>query len=228
MDFSVLRNKMVEEQLIPRGIDQPRLLAAFQKVPRHKFVSEKYLDSAYGDFPLPIDKGQTISQPYIVAVMTQYLGLTGNETVLEIGTGSGYQTAILAELAKFVYTVERLAPLAKHAAKILKDLDYRNVSVKVADGTAGLPSFAPYDGIVVTAGSPAVPQPLLAQLNFGARLVIPIGGSFNQVLTVFKKQKDKIEIREICGCVFVPLLGKYGWAMDDPGRDAGDDQRYDE
>ena len=202
---------MVEEQLIPRGIKDLRLLQAFQKVPRHKFVTEKYSDSAYGDFPLPIGAEQTISQPYMVALMTQCLELAGGETVLEIGTGSGYQAAILAELTGRVYSVERMADLAEQAEIRLKELGYHNVQIKTGDGTTGWQKYAPYDEIIVTAGAPAIPNPLIEQLGVGGRLVIPIGGSFNQILTVVNKHKDKIETEEICGCVFVPLLGKYGW-----------------
>lgn len=211
MDFSALRKRMVEEQLIARGIKDPRVLEAFQQVPRHKFVLEKYLDSAYGDFPLPIGAGQTISQPYMVALMTQCLELAGGEAVLEIGTGSGYQTAILAELAGQVYSVERLSSLTEKAERTLKILGYHNVQIKVANGTMGWPEFALYDGIIVTAGAPDIPKPLIEQLKIEARLVVPIGTNFNQILTVVKKHKTKIETNEICGCVFVPLLGKHGW-----------------
>lgn len=202
---------MVDEQLALRGIKEPPLLQAFQKVPRHKFVSEKYLDTAYEDFPLPIGAGQTISQPYMVALMTQCLRLAGRANVLEIGTGSGYQAAILAELAGSVYSVERVANLAEQAQERLQDLGYHNVQIKIADGTSGWPEHAPYDGIIVTAGAPSVPGPLVEQLKTGGRLVIPLGGTLNQVLTVFSKHKDKTTTEEICGCVFVPLLGKYGW-----------------
>ena len=211
MDFSALRERMVEGQLIARGIKNPRVLSAFRKVPRHKFVLEKYLDSAYEDFPLSIGAGQTISQPYMVALMSESLELTGEETVLEIGTGSGYQTAILAELAARVYSVERVASLAESAKGIIKDLDYHNTQIKVADGTMGWQEYAPYDGIIVTAGAPAIPKPLIEQLNNEGKLVIPIGGTFNQMLTQVIKHKDKVEVREICGCVFVPLVGKYAW-----------------
>lgn len=215
MDFAALREKMVKEQLIPRGIKEPGVLAAFGKVPRHKFVPEKYLDSAYADLPLPIGAGQTISQPYMAALMTQCLELSGEQSVLEIGTGSGYQAAILAELAGKVYSVERLDALAKQSQRRLQDLGYQNIRIKVADGSAGWPEFAPYDKIIVTAASPAIPRPFIEQLNIGAKLVIPVGGSANQVLTQVVKHKDKIETEELCGCVFVPLLGEYGWRKKD-------------
>jgi protein-L-isoaspartate(D-aspartate) O-methyltransferase len=216
MNYTLSRKRMVEEQLIPRGINDPRVLQAFRKVPRHKFAPEEYAQSAYEDYPLPIGEGQTISQPYMVALMTQSLQLSAKDSVLEIGTGSGYQAAILAELAKKVYTVERVASLAKNAEQTLNNLGYRDIRIKVYNGTMGWSEHAPYDGIVVTAGSPSIPQPLVKQLKNEARLVIPIGESFSQILTVVKKHKDKIETHEICGCVFVPLVGKYAWR----GKDA--------
>lgn len=215
MDFSALRKGMVKEQLIPRGIKDPRVLETFRKVPRHKFVPEKYLDSAYGDFPLSIGEGQTISQPYMVALMTQCLELSGGEAVLEIGTGSGYQAAILAQLASQVYSVERVVGLTEKAQLRLKDLGYRNIRIKFGDGTMGWPEFAPYDGIIVTAAAPAIPKALLEQLNIGGKLVIPLGGRFSQTLTVVNKPKGKIETSEICACAFVPLMGKYGWREED-------------
>lgn len=215
MNFSALRKKMVEEQLIPRGIKDKKVLEAFQKVPRHNFVPKRYLDSAYGDFPLSIGEGQTISQPYMVALMTECLGLSGEETILEIGAGSGYQAAILAELASRVYTVERVVSLAEKARACLKNLDYKNIQIEIGDGTRGWPEFAPYEGIVVTAAAPDIPKPLIEQLRIKGKLVIPIGGSFNQMLTVITKHKDRIETKQICGCVFVPLLGKYGWKEKD-------------
>ncbi|MBU3933401.1 MAG: protein-L-isoaspartate(D-aspartate) O-methyltransferase [Candidatus Omnitrophica bacterium] len=215
MDFPALRKKMVEEQLIPRGIKDPKVLEAFRKVPRHKFVPEKYLDSAYGDFPLSIGEGQTISQPYIVALMTQCLELSGEEAVLEIGTGSGYQAAILAQLASRVYSVERVAGLTEKAQLRLKDLGYRNIRIKSGDGTLGWPEFAPYGGIIVTAAGPDIPKALLEQLNIGGKMVIPVGGRFSQILTVVNKPEGRIETSEICACVFVPLMGKYGWGEED-------------
>lgn len=205
---------MVQNQLIRRGISDAKVLKAFREVPRHKFVPEKYLDSAYGDFPLPIGEGQTVSQPYMVALMTECLELSGKETVLEIGTGSGYQAAILAEIAGEVYSIERIAPLARQAQLRLKDLGYRNIHIKTADGTVGWKEFAPYGGIIVTAAAPSVPEALLEQMDFQAKLVIPLGTRFSQILTVVSKHKDKMEAKEICACVFVPLLGKYGWSQE--------------
>jgi protein-L-isoaspartate(D-aspartate) O-methyltransferase len=215
MNFSALRKKMVEEQLIPRGIKDKKVLEAFQKVPRHNFVPKRYLDSAYGDFPLSIGEGQTISQPYMVALMSECLGLSGGETILEIGAGSGYQAAILAELASRVYTVERVVSLAEGARTCLKNLNYKNIQIEIGDGTRGWPEFAPYEGIVVTAAAPDIPKPLIEQLRIKGKLVIPTGGSFSQMLAVITKHKDRIETKQICGCVFVPLLGKYGWKEKD-------------
>ena len=215
MDPLALKEKMVKEQLISRGINDPKVLAAFRKVPRDKFVLKKYIEAAYADYPLPIGAGQTISQPYIVALMTQYLELSGNETVLEIGTGSGYQAAILAELAAKVYSVERVKSLAERARSNLKDLGYRNIEIKVADGTLGWKEFSPYDGIIATAGAPNIPRPLIEQLKIKTKLVIPIGGRFNQMLTAVTKYEDKTESKQICACIFVPLVGRYAWEKED-------------
>ena len=211
MDFAVLRKRMVEEQLIPRGIKSERLLDAFYKVERHKFVPEDLRGSAYADFPVPIGEGQTISQPYIVALMTQCLDLTGEEKVLEIGTGSGYQSAILAELAKAVYTIERHANLAKSAENVLKESGYKNITIKVGDGTLGWKEIAPFDRIIITAASPRIPLPLTEQINESGKMVLPLGEPLSQVLTLLEKKKGKLESVQVCGCVFVPLIGKYGW-----------------
>ena len=211
MDYSVMRKRMVDEHLISRGIEDKRVLDAFYKVERHKFVPEELQGSAYADFPVPIGEAQTISQPYIVALMTQCLGLRGEERVLEIGTGSGYQAAILAELAKEVYTIERFENLAKRAEKVLLELGYTNIKIKVGDGTLGWLEAGPFDRIIVTAASPRVPLPLTEQLKESGKLVLPLGESFSQVLTVMEKKKDKLESTQVCGCVFVPLVGKYGW-----------------
>ena len=211
MDFAVLRKRMVEEQLIPRGIKKERLRDAFYKVERHKFVPEDLRGSAYADFPVPIGEGQTISQPYIVALMTQCLDLTGEEKVLEIGTGSGYQSAILAELAKEVYTIERFANLAKNAETVLKESGYKNITIKVGDGTLGWKEIAPFDRIIITAASPRIPLPLTEQINESGKMVLPLGEPLSQVLTVVEKKKGKLEFIQVCGCVFVPLIGKYGW-----------------
>lgn len=212
MNFDVLRREMVHGQLIARGdITDQRVLAAFLKVPRHKFIPSGEQKSAYGDFPLPISCGQTISQPYIVALMTQCLKLKAGARVLEVGTGSGYQAAILAELAGEVYTVERFAQLSESAKEALSDLGYSNIRFKAGDGTLGWQEYAPFNGIIVTAGAPKAPQPLLEQLADGGRLVIPIGEQTAQILTIFEKKADKIKSIEACGCVFVPLIGKEGW-----------------
>ena len=215
MDYATLRKKMVEEQLILRGIKNQRLLEAFYKVERHKFIPEELRGSAYADFPVPIGEGQTISQPYIVALMTECLDLTGQEKVLEIGTGSGYQAAIIAELAKEVYTVERHASLAKRAEALLGELGYQNITVKVGDGTLGWNEDAPFDRIIITAASPRIPLPLTDQLKDGGKIVLPLGETFSQVLTVVEKKKGKLESIQVCGCVFVPLVGKYGWCQTD-------------
>lgn len=208
--FYIARKRMVEEQIRPEVKDE-RVLDAFAKVPRHLFVDEGMIDQAYKDHPLYIGEGQTISQPLIVAMMTELLELKGGEKVLEIGTGSGYQTAILCELAKHVYTIERIAKLANRARKVLYDLGYINFTLNVGDGTLGWKEHAPYDGIIVTAGAPLAPAPIIEQLADGGRLVIPIGGEFEQVLTVIRRVEDKIIEKPISGCRFVKLVGEYGW-----------------
>ena len=209
MNFDILRKRMVEEQLIPRGVVNKKVLDAFLKVERHKFVPEELRSSAYADYPLPIGEGQTISQPYIVALMTECLDLSGQEKVLEIGTGSGYQAAILAELAKEVYSIERFSGLAEKAEEALIGLGYANIKIKVDDGTLGWKEFAPFDRIIITAASSRVPLPLAEQLKDGGKLILPLGEIFSQVLTLIEKKKDKLESTPICGCVFVPLIGKY-------------------
>lgn len=210
MDYKVLRKRMVDEQLIPRGIKNQNVLNAFYKLERHKFIPEELRSSAYADFPLPIGEGQTISQPYIVALMTECLNLTGQEKVLEIGTGSGYQAAILAELAKEVYSIERFDALARRAQTLIKELGYNNIEIKVGDGTLGWKETAPFDRIIITAASPQVPAPLTEQLKESGKLILPLGESFNQVLTVVEKKKGRLESIGVCGCVFVPLVGEYG------------------
>jgi protein-L-isoaspartate(D-aspartate) O-methyltransferase len=210
--FEYERDRMVSEQLIQRGITDQRVIAAFRKVPRHIFVEEPLQDRAYEDHPLPIGFGQTISQPYMVGLMTQILALHGNERVLEIGTGSGYQAAILAELAERVYTIERIKRLAERAEKILYDeLKYKNIVIIVGDGTYGVPQYAPFDRIIVTAGAPDIPKTLINQLADGGRLVIPKGDRYVQTLTVVDKKGEELVISYEGGCVFVPLIGKYGW-----------------
>ncbi len=202
---------MVLEQIEGRGIHDHRVLDCMRRVPRHLFVPERYLNQAYDDLPLPIGLSQTISQPYMVGLMTARLELTGSEKILEIGTGSGYQTAILAALANRVYSVERHELLAQQAQQILKRLHYENVSIHVGDGSYGWLEFAPYDGILVTAGAPEIPAQLIDQLNEGGRLVIPIGDAQRQHLVVARKQAHTIEQRIECGCIFVPLVGAAGW-----------------
>lgn len=202
---------MVKTQLIPRGIRDQRVLDAMMKVPRHLFVEEALRGEAYNDHPLPIGHKQTISQPYIVAVMTQALELKGNEHTLEIGTGSGYQTAILAELCEKVYTIERIRSLLEQARKRLWDLGYTNILFKAFDGTLGWEEYAPFDAIIVTAGAPKVPQPLLDQLAEGGRLVIPVGGKFSQDLIKITKKNGNIIQQDLGGCRFVDLIGVHGW-----------------
>lgn len=211
MDFKELRQLMVDVQLVSRGIKDKRVLAAFMNVPRHEFLPADMKSSAYEDCPLPIGNGQTISQPYMVALMSEILALKGTERVLEIGTGSGYQAAILSELAREVYSVERIEKLAHAAEENLKRLGYFNVHIHVCDGSLGLSAFAPYDGIIVTAGAPRIPASLIKQLKEGGRLVIPVGGNFSQVLTVAEKKKEESCVNEVCGCIFVPLIGEEGW-----------------
>jgi protein-L-isoaspartate(D-aspartate) O-methyltransferase len=210
-DFAKERLAMVEEQLKRRGIRDGRVLEAMSKVPRHTFVPEAHRGAAYEDRPLPIGEGQTISQPYMVAVMTQSLDLKGEERVLEIGTGSGYQTAILAELAKEVCTMERIPALLERARSILQSLGYENILFKIGDGTKGWPEKAPFEGIIVTAGAPEIPQTLLAQLADGGRLVIPVGPRYTQTLYKVTRRGKNYTEEDITGCVFVPLLGEYGW-----------------
>ncbi len=202
---------MVKTQLIPRGIKDQRVLDAMLKVPRHLFVEEALRGEAYNDHPLPIGHKQTISQPYIVALMTQALELKGPEHTLEIGTGSGYQTAILAELCEKVYTVERIRPLLEQARKKLWELGYTNILFKAFDGTLGWEEYAPFDAIIVTAGAPRVPQPLLDQLADGGRLVIPVGGKFSQDLIKITKKNGDIVQKNLGGCRFVDLIGVHGW-----------------
>lgn len=202
---------MVDEQLIPRGIDDPKVLEAFRAVPRHSFVPEEYISESYRDTPLPIGFGQTISQPYMVAIMTQLLDLNGDEKVLEIGTGSGYQAAILARLCRQVCTVERDANLLERAKKVLRDEGHDNIIFRCADGTNGWEEEAPFDGILVTAAAPDLPQPLKEQLAEGGRLLIPVGPAYSQILVLVQKKGEEFISRNICGCVFVPLVGNHGW-----------------
>ncbi|MFB0527292.1 MAG: protein-L-isoaspartate(D-aspartate) O-methyltransferase [bacterium] len=211
MDFKSLQEEMVTQQIMRRGVVTPKVIEAFRKVPRHLFVPEQFRSHSYNDHPLPIGEGQTISQPYMVALMTDLLDLSEEDRVLEIGTGSGYQAAILAELGKEVYTVERHESLAERAEKLLKELNYQNVKVLVGDGTKGWEEFSPYQKIIVTASAPDVPQPLFVQLDEMGKLVIPVGGRWSQDLILVQKRKGKMIRNSICGCVFVPLIGEYGY-----------------
>ncbi|HJN02939.1 MAG: protein-L-isoaspartate(D-aspartate) O-methyltransferase [Nitrospinota bacterium] len=211
MDFDAAREKMVLEQLVDRGIKNQEVIRAFLKVPRHLFVEQALRERAYGDYPLPIGLNQTISQPYMVALMCELLELKGNEKVLEIGTGSGYETAILAELAERVFSIERLDFLTQNALTVLDKLKYNNVVTKVTDGTYGWREESPFDGIVVTAASPQIPKRLLDQLAVKRHLVIPIGEAFSQTLFKITKAEKGFDTKSITGCVFVKLIGKYGW-----------------
>lgn len=211
MDFTQARMRMVEEQLIPRGIQSPQILDAMRKVPRHRFVDEHFQKEAYGDHPISIGSDQTISQPYMVALMTELLETHPEQKILEIGTGSGYQTAILAELAKEVYTVERFASLAHTAEIHFKEFQYTNIYVHVGDGTLGWAEHAPYDRILVTAGAPSVPEPLQQQLVEGGKLVIPVGNRISQMLHVVTRQEGRLHTTSSCPCVFVRLVGQAGW-----------------
>ena len=202
---------MVEEQLVRRGITDERVLAAMRRVPRHRFVQEALRERAYGDYPLPIGEEQTISQPYIVGFMSSLLELKGSEKVLEIGTGSGYQAAVLAELARRVCSIERLPRLAERARALLESLGYSNVWVRVGDGTLGWPDEAPFDRIIITAGGPSVPTALFAQLADGGRMVMPIGDEEGQTMTVVENVGGQMRTRAVGECKFVRLVGKYGW-----------------
>jgi protein-L-isoaspartate(D-aspartate) O-methyltransferase len=211
MDYEKLRKLMVEEQLIPRGIKDKAVLDAMLKVPRHVFVPWRLKHAAYDDRPLPIGEEQTISQPYMVAVMTELLELNSNSKVLEIGTGSGYQTAVIAEIAKEVYTVERIEKLSDKAKDILIKLGYKNIHFKVGDGTLGWEEFAPYNGILVTAAAPYVPETFKEQLSDNGKIVIPVGEKFTQKLLVVRKKGSTFFTEEKFFCAFVPLIGKEGW-----------------
>ena len=202
---------MVSSQLIPRGIKDESVLRVMRKVPRHLFMPEAVRDSAYDDMAMAVGEGQTISQPYMVAIMTELLELNGTEKVLEIGTGSGYQAAILAELSAEVYTIERIEPLATRAREILKGLGYVNLHIVVGDGTVGLEDQAPFDRIIVTAAAPAVPQLLVNQLNEGGIIVAPVGERFSQILLKGRKVNGRLIEELSTPCAFVPLIGEYGW-----------------
>jgi protein-L-isoaspartate(D-aspartate) O-methyltransferase len=202
---------MVEEQLLRRGITDARVVDAMRRVPRHLFVEEALRERAYGDHPLPIGEEQTISQPYIVGLMTSLLELTGKEKVLEVGTGSGYQTAVLAALARRVCSIERLPRLAERARRLLEQLGHDNVWVRVGNGTLGWPDEAPFDRILVAAGGPSIPPPLIHQLAEGGRIVAPVGDAMNQTLTVVDNVKGELRTSQHGECKFVKLVGKYAW-----------------
>ena len=206
---------MVDEQIVARGIKNPGVVESMRKISRHLFVEEALQSQAYNDYPLPIGHGQTISQPYMVALMTEALELSGHEKVLEIGTGSGYQTAILASLAEKVYSIERITDLASRARKLLDQLNCYNVEIKIFDGTYGWKDKAPFDAIMVTAGAPDIPKPLLEQLSVGGRLVIPVGEAGLQDLFEVTRTKDEFVKNNLGGCRFVKLVGKYAWNEED-------------
>ncbi len=203
------RKRMIEEQLIPRAINSKKILEAFKNIPRHLFIPEEKRSYAYGDYPLSIGWGQTISQPFIVALMTQLLDPEKDEKILEIGTGSGYQSAILAYLGCKVFTVERIPQLAEKAQQILKSLGFK-VKIRIGDGTLGWEEESPFDKIIVTAAAKDIPSPLIQQLRIGGRLVMPIGGAFQQELIIADKITDReVKRRSAGSCIFVPLIGKY-------------------
>lgn len=205
------RRDMVEKQIIARGISDPLVIQAMIQVPRHLFVSEAMVDSAYGDFPLPIGEGQTISQPFIIAEMTQSLTLTGQERVLEIGTGSGYQAAVLSRIAYRVYTIERNNTLYLQTRKLFDRLKYYNIVTRYSDGTQGWKAESPFDAIIVTAGGNQIPEPLVNQLSEGGRLVMPVGGLHSQELLRIEKTSTGIRTVNLGGCRFVKLIGEHGW-----------------
>jgi protein-L-isoaspartate(D-aspartate) O-methyltransferase len=208
--FTLERRNMVETQLSARGIRDERLLAAMARVPRHEFVEARYRDQAYEDHPLPIAAGQTVSQPYIVALMLQTLQLEPSSTVLEIGTGSGYQSAVLAELVAHVYSIERHPQLAREAEDTLSRLGFTRVTVLVGDGTQGLANYSPFDAIVVSAAAPQIPPPLFDQLREGGRMIIPVGPTQAQELQLIRKYAGKPQITLLEGCRFVPLISGTG------------------
>jgi protein-L-isoaspartate(D-aspartate) O-methyltransferase len=210
-EWQRLRLEMVEKQIRRRGIRDERVLQAMSRVPRHEFVPQELRGRAYGDEPLPIGEGQTISQPYMVAAMTGALDLQGGERVLEVGTGCGYQAAVLSELAQEIYSVELRPELARMAGERLARLGYSNVQVHSGDGSLGWPQFAPFDAILVAAGAPAIPAPLLEQLQDGGRMIVPVGSDTQQELVVAIRRGSDYELRSSEGCRFVPLQGEHGW-----------------
>ena len=211
MKYERQREEMVRQQIEARGISDAAVLAAMRKVPRHLFVSEALRDQAYGDYPLPIGEQQTISQPYIVAEMTQALALSPEDRVLEIGTGSGYQAAVLSEIAFRVYTIERIYPLYIRTRKLFDKLRYHNIVTRYGDGTAGWNEEAPFDAIIVTAGAPHIPKVLIDQLAMGGRLVVPVGDQYTQDLVKVYRDEDGLHQANLGGCRFVKLVGEHGW-----------------
>ncbi len=209
--FERQREEMVRSQIEARGIKAPEVLAAFRRVPRHLFVSEALRDQAYGDYPLPIGEQQTISQPYIVAEMTQALDLSKDDRVLEIGTGSGYQAAILAQIVYRVYTIERKRSLYLQARNLFDKLQYHNIVMKYADGTKGWQDESPFDGVIVTAGAPQIPDILIDQLGDGGRMVVPVGNQHTQELIKIFRDDQNIRQTNLGGCRFVKLVGEHGW-----------------
>ncbi|MFO7964188.1 MAG: protein-L-isoaspartate(D-aspartate) O-methyltransferase [Desulfobacterales bacterium] len=211
LKFEKQREDMVRRQIEARGVTDPHVLSAMRNVPRHLFVGEALMDQAYGDYPLPIGEQQTISQPYIVAEMTQALALGKDDRVLEIGTGSGYQAAILSQIAFRVYTIERIYSLYARARKLFDELRYYNIVTKYSDGTSGWPDESPFDAVIVTAGAPEIPHVLISQLASGGRMIIPVGDQFSQELVKIVKDEKGIHKTELGGCRFVKLVGEHGW-----------------
>lgn len=211
MDYKQLRKSMVSTQLVRRGIKDQRVLDAMQRIPRHLFVDESLQHNAYDDMALPISGNQTISQPYMVAIMTELLELRGVEKVLEIGTGSGYQAAVLSQLAQEVYTIERISLLAEKAKLLFETLQYTNIHVKIGDGSLGWPDVSPFDRIIITAASPQLPSPLIEQLSPDGIIVIPVGSRYSQQLLKARKTKEGLAKEYHTPCMFVPLIGQHGW-----------------
>lgn len=209
--FNLARRRMIDRQLVARGITDPKVLKVMGDIPRHLFVEEALAEQSYGDYPVGIGEGQTISQPYIVAMMTQSLQLKGNEKILEIGTGCGYQTSVLASLAGQIYTIERIKNLAFKARRVLKELGYKNVVMRVGDGTQGWPEAKPFDGILIAAASPVIPKPLFNQLSEGGRMLVPIGDEENQDLIRITRIDGKPKVENLGPCRFVKLVGKFGF-----------------
>ncbi len=211
MKYERLRHQMVKKQLEARGITDPRVLAAMRQVPRHRFVSEALMDQAYSDFPLPIGEQQTISQPFMVAEMTQALQPGPDDRVLEIGTGSGYQAAVLSRIVYRVYTIERIHPLYVKSRKLFDRLGYHNIVTRYSDGTTGWKDESPFDAIIVTAGAPEIPAVLVNQLAIGGRMVIPVGNQHSQDLIQLVRDQNGVHQTNLGGCRFVKLVGEFGW-----------------